>query len=63
MNCHPDDNYTLLQGLDLCGSHVCYTGKPGSEKASRKPIAGPKDLWTDSAPGYIVDRLHARRGS
>src|SRR5450759_639201 len=63
MNCHPDDNYTLLQGLDLCGSHVCEAGEPGGEKVSHKPIAGPRDLWTDSAPGLIVDRLHAMQGS
>jgi len=30
----------------------------GCEKASRKPIAGPRDLWTDSAPGFIVYRPH-----
>src|SRR5450759_1310183 len=63
MNCHPDDNYTLLQGLDLCGSYVCEAGEPGGEKVSHKPIAGPRDLWTDSAPGLIVDRLHAMQGS
>lgn len=62
MNCHPNDNYTLLLGLDWYASRGCYIGKRGGEKTYRNPIAGPRDLWTDSAPGLIVDRLHTLRG-